>query len=256
MEKLYIDENINVSTNFNAENLLKINNDTKYYNSEEEGVHKVSNERWGLAQKFERKTWMENLYMNDDRNFEHYTRFEDLNSISDKKTDITSIIELGCGPFTNVRLFREFTGIQKLTLVDPLLNDYKNHPNCYYKDGNLNSVITELINSPIENLQVEYKYKAVVMINVLEHCFDIDLIFDKILNLLDTDGVFIFSDVYFSDVFSLVSNIYDAGHPLRLSEKKLNYFLENFNPIFDRRFEKLYGQEWRKDIYFIGSLKK
>ena len=45
MEKLYIDENINVSTNFNAENLLKINNDTKYYNSEEQGVHKVSNER-------------------------------------------------------------------------------------------------------------------------------------------------------------------------------------------------------------------
>jgi len=66
MEKLYIDENITVNTGENAVNLLKTNNDVHYFNSKELGVHKVTEDRWKLPQKFERKTWMENPYMNDD----------------------------------------------------------------------------------------------------------------------------------------------------------------------------------------------
>lgn len=66
MKKLYIDENITVNSGENAVNLLKINNDVHYFNSKELDVHKVTEDRCRLAQKFERKTWMENPYMNDD----------------------------------------------------------------------------------------------------------------------------------------------------------------------------------------------
>lgn len=66
MEKLYIDENITVNTGENAVNLLKTNSDVHYFNNKELDVHKVTEDRWRLAQKFERKTWMENPYMNDD----------------------------------------------------------------------------------------------------------------------------------------------------------------------------------------------
>jgi SAM-dependent methyltransferase len=253
---LYVDENINVSFGEKAKELLNKNNDIIYYDEEERGIHKISEQRWKLAQLYEKKTWMQNqINANDDRNFEHFERFEFLLSLNSKSKDIKNVIELGCGPFTNIRLFENFKNLRKITLVDPLLNDYLDHPNCVYKNETLNNVVLNKICSSIENLSDESKYHAVVMINVLEHCYDVNLIFEKIINLLDKDAIFIFSDVYFKDVFSMISNGYDAGHPIRLSEEKLNEFLSKFEPIFDKRYEKLYNQNWRSDIYFIGSKK-
>jgi 2-polyprenyl-3-methyl-5-hydroxy-6-metoxy-1,4-benzoquinol methylase len=256
MEKAYIDENANIHLNANAENLLNKNSDIIYYDAETQGIHKVNESRWNLAQKYERKTWMEGqLTAKDDRNFEHLKRFKDFSSLDTHIPKIENIVELGCGPFTNVRLFQNFKNLKNITLVDPLLNDYLNHPNCTYKGDTLNDINLTKISSPIEKLSDTQKYDAVVMINVIEHCFDVNLIFEKILSLLNQNGIIIFSDVYFKDVYTLASNLYDAGHPLRLSEKKLNSFISEFIPIFDERYEKLYNQEWRDDIYFIGQKK-
>lgn len=256
MEKLYIDENININYSKNAEILLNKNNDLIYYDSETEGIHKVNKDRWNLAQKYEKKTWMENqINTNDDRNFEHLKLFDDFSILNLHIENIETVVELGCGPFTNVRLFKNFKNLKQITLVDPLLTEYLNHPNCTYKTDTLNGVHLTKISSPIEDLSHENKYDVVVLINVIEHCFDVDLIFNKMLNLLKKGGILIFSDVYFKDVYTLASNLYDAGHPIRLSEKKLNTFISKFETLYDKRYEKLYNQEWRNDIYFIGQKK-
>jgi hypothetical protein len=94
------------------------------------------------------------------------------------------------------------------------------------------------------------------MNNVLEHCFDINLIFTKIISILEENGIFIFSDVYFSksDIVKLCENTYDAGHPLRISKDTLESFLNNnFIRLYEQNFTGLYNQSWRNDKYFIGK---
>lgn len=254
MIKLYINEEINVSTHTQAEQLLKSNNDLIFYNEEEFGIHRVTQERWKKAQIYEKKTWMTNLDINTiNWNYEHLERFEKLDSIKGLDFGNHNVIELGCGPFTNLRLFGDILKPKKITLLDPLINEYLNHPNCTYKNFTLNGIDTQTIHSPIENLDLSEKFDVVIMINVLEHCFDVDLIFNKIESILSDGGLFIFGDVYFDDVKELATNIYDAGHPIRLSTNKLEKFINKFEKKFEKRYHQLHSQEWRNDIYFIGK---
>lgn len=256
MKKIYITKEISVFTDEQAENFLSVNNDFRFLNHEEEGVHKVDDDRWRVAQIYEKKTWMENnLSTSDDRNYEHLSRFDYYNSAENLLREKKSVIELGCGPFTNLRLLLPKLNVNKISLVDPLLNDYLGHPYCFYKNKKINDIDVDFHSTCIENLNTNLKYDVLIMINVIEHCFDVDKIFNKILSLLDTGGIFIFSDVYFNQVDELVKNLYDAGHPLRISEKKLNQFLENFDSIYEKRFNGLYSQSWRNDVYFIGIKK-
>lgn len=261
MRKIFINENIEVFEYDAAEPLLKDKNDLCFFDEESAGVHKVSKERWQLAQKYERKTWMlDNPSAKDDRNHDHFEKFNSFNSVKTQLAKKKSIIELGCGPFTNMRLLSDLVPNAQMVLLDPLINDYINLEHCSYNKGEINSKKVTLINSSIEDFEpakysyeIPGKFDVVMMINVIEHCYDVDKIFDKISQILNKGGIFIFSDVYFNDVHELATNIYDAGHPLRLSELKMNKFLKNFTTIFDERHHGLYGQEWRNDIYFIGK---
>jgi SAM-dependent methyltransferase len=231
-----------------AEDKIKEQNDLIYLDSDG-GIHNVPKERWYSAQKYENLTWKGTL-SSDDRNFDHMSKFEDLICIKDYIKKAGSIIELGCGPFTNVRLYDTDANI---TLLDPLINNYLNIENCPYRDGKMKGRDVSLISSPIEEFNTSDKYDIIVMINVIEHCFSVDLIFNKILEILKPGGIFIFSDVYFNEAEFVASRIYDAGHPLKLSEIRMNNFLSNFSNIFEKRYHKLHDQDWRNDVYFVGK---
>jgi SAM-dependent methyltransferase len=265
MDKLFIDKEINVYYSDRAEQLLKEKNDIKYYNEEFEGIHKVDLDRWEDAQFYEKKTWMKNnVLSSDDRNSDHLVRFNYYRELQEyfveKSLNDFNLIELGCGPFTNVRLLlnklKDFD-FKKISLLDPLATEYLSHPNCFYKDKKIYGKEIGLYNIAIEQFKTEEKYDIVLITNVLEHCYDIDMIFDKILSLLNKDGILIFSDVYFTGLAAkeMAESIYDAGHPLRLSEKKMNLFLNNFIPLFSKDYQCLYEQSWRNDKYFIGVKK-
>lgn len=263
MRKIFVNEHVEMFEYGAAEPLLQKTNDLLHFNEKEQGIHKVPKDRWSTAQNFERRFWMEkNPSAKDDRNFDHFEKFDSFKSVQDKLKDKKSVIELGCGPFTNLRLMTNMFVNPQLVVLDPLINDYLNLEHCTYKDGTINNIPTILANSTIEEFQPENrsyempaKFDVVIMINVIEHCFDVDRIFKKILDILNKDGIFIFADVYFNDVKDIITNLYDAGHPLHLSEEKMNTFLKKFKILYDKRFHGLYGQEWRNDIYFIGSKK-
>lgn len=261
MRKIFVNENVEMFEYDAAEPLLKDKNDLQYFDPIEEGVHKVPKERWTLAQKFEKTFWIEkNPSAKEDRNQDHFEKFGSFESVKNELPKINSIMELGCGAFTNLKLLLNKLNNPKIALLDPLINDYINLEHCSYKTGKISDNPVSLINSSIEDFtpakysyEIPAKFDAVIMINVIEHCYDVNLIFNKILEILNKGGVFIFSDVYFTDVQNIMTNLYDAGHPLHLSEKKMDGFLKNFEPIFDKRYHQLYGQEWRNDIYFIGK---
>jgi SAM-dependent methyltransferase len=259
MNKLFIDKDIKIYQGKEAENLISQKNDSIYIENGE--ILKVDKDRWAEAQHYERKTWMTNgLNFSDDRNYEHHQRFDSYKSIVNyqKKNKIKTSIELGCGPFTNIRTFIDLLpDLKEIHLLDPLINDYLNHPNCKYKNGKMLDFDVKTYNYPIEEFKSEIKYDLVIMNNVLEHCFDIEKIFENVLDMLNTNGIFIFSDVYFNkeDIERMVHIIYDAGHPIRLSSWYLSEFLYNFTEIYSLDLQGLYGQSWRNDKYFIGIKK-
>jgi SAM-dependent methyltransferase len=253
--KEYIDKEINIYTGAQAEMLISQRNDSKYI--ENDSILKVDKERWLEAQYYERKTWMQlGTHLSDDRNYEHFQRFNGYENLLQYEETIKTAIELGCGPFTNLRtISSKLRNLSEVHLLDPLINDYLNHPNCSYKNKSFLNYKTVLHDCSIEQFEITQKYDLVLMNNVLEHCYDVNIIFENIFNMLNDGGIFVFSDVYFKkeDVSRMCFTIYDTGHPIKLSEDFMNLFLSKFDILFNIDFDKLHGQEWRHDKYFIGK---
>lgn len=270
IKKIFVDSDFNVYKDTNAENKLKDCNDLKYYSGENEGVVKVDINRWKEAQKYEKTTWLNHaLNFSNDRNDFHFNKFNQYFELLDyfknnNITKLTNICELGCGPFTNVRLLLPMlinVDIENIDLIDPLIIDYLSHPHCSYQNQIMNGYPVNLINSPIEDLPINKKYDLIIITNVLEHCYDVKQIFNNILSLLSSNGILIFSDVFFTKntIKTIVTNTYDIGHPIRLSEGILNEFLSYFKPIYNETFIGLYNSDImgdaRHDIYYIGTKK-
>jgi len=255
---IFIDKETNMFFGDEAKNRLETTND-KIFLNDIDGIIKVDEKRWKEAQYFERKIWIECIKDGyDDRNQEHmicFNNYDYLNSI-DEKVDI---IELGCGPFTNLRLIlNKIRNVNTVELLDPLIMDYfHHHKNCTYKDGKLNGYNIHVISSSIEHYDFTKKYDIVVMVNVLEHCFDIDLIFKKIKDILKPNGIFIFGDSCIKDeiIQDLPNFLFDSGHPIRISNKKLEYYLEDYDRLLFNEYYDLHDQNWRIDKYYILKLK-
>jgi SAM-dependent methyltransferase len=259
MKKIFVDKEINIFSDKIAEEMIKEKNEFKYLI--DESIMTVDQERWEEAQHYEKKTWMvSNRHISDDRNYEHFNRFNSYESLTEyqKTNKIENVIELGCGPFTNIRtIINILPELKEVDLLDPLLNDYLNHPNCFYKNKKILDYKITTYSIPIEKYDFNKKYDMVLINNVLEHCYNIHKIFEIILSILKENGLLVFSDVYFKfgDLKNMLEKVYDAGHPLKLSESFLKNFLENFNPMYEKDFQKLYNQDWRNDKYFIGIKK-
>ena len=256
MKKIFIDQNINITEGDNAEKLLSERNDKKYL-IENVGVPRVDEDRWKEAQSYERKTWCDSpaKNMGTDRNEDHEKQFGGYNQLNFSLPNKTiNIIELGCGPFTNLRLIipQIYRKLGDIDLLDPLINDYVNNTlNCTYKNGYLNTHKVNLIASPIEKYNSDKKYQLLVMINVIEHCFDVDIIFDKIYEILEPGGIFIFHDKFLREenVNEIHDRFYDSGHPLKLPYKyikdKLNF---NYKTLYNNIYVDVHNYE---NVYTI-----
>lgn len=253
MEKYYVDQYHQIHFGENASKFLEQNNDTPFYTKD--GVLSVPYERWLQAQIFEESYWMsKGLAANDDRNYEHLERFLAYKAL--KGTYAKSVFEIGCGPFTNTRLIVPYLhGVEKIHLLDPLISSYLKHPNCTYSSNTLCGIPVTLHNMPVEEFLLDEKFDVVIFINVLEHCFNVESIFQKIKNLLNPGGTLIFSEagIESKDVDFISKNQMDVGHPLRVTVEYMNKFLGEFQQEFRSDFKGLYNNKWRSDIYFIGK---
>ena len=255
--KIHINENIEVKIGEDAEAIFEKQNDKEFLDNN--GVNKITTERWKLAQITEEKHWMvRNITENDDRNFEHCKKFDNYNCI--RNIIFNKSIEIGCGPFTNLRIIADIADINNCVLLDPLIDKYLNHDNCRYNKGKLitNSGklvnIEKLLNIPGEQLLEEHNYDLAVCINVLEHCYDIELFLDNLYRICN--GYFIFHDKIFSQEQAKrsVEEIYDAAHPLRVGKELIINFLNNFEKVYEKSEiieNELTGID-QEFIYFVG----
>ena len=286
-EPIFVDENKNVIRGDRALELIK----ARHIDSVDpaKGVTKVGADRWQEAQRYERRTWMEGIAAMSDRNEDHESSFNDYQALTGKV--FASGIELGCGPFTNMRKILDHCSIKDIHLLDPLANDYLSHPFCRYKGKRLGGILkTTLIPwskrgglkhplrfykhkwdewkagrwlgrditlhaSGIEDFIPPQTFEICIMINVIEHCRDIENIFSRILEMTETGSYFLFADKIYHAQEEAESARYkfDAGHPLRVDYSVIRLFLDtHFAPVWDSDVDEGEGSEKFKCNYFIG----
>jgi SAM-dependent methyltransferase len=289
-EPLFIGRDVHVLEGEGALHALRENNDARFYEPGK-GVPRVDEVRWREAQHYERKTWLERGRSTvDDRNRFHRLRFAGYSSLAG--VGFERAIELGCGPFTNLRLILDVAHASHVHLLDPLITDYVSHPLCRYRHGRLGGLLgfgtpdalrswrsplaqlretvnslavggvrgrqVQLEHSTIEDFVTPFKFDLVVLINVLEHCRDADMVFAKIWEILTPKGIFVFHDKFFPSrtIAGSLATLYDAGHPIRLDPSVAEAFLRRFEPLMRSDFwdcDVFRGRELRRQAtYFIG----
>ena len=249
-KRLFISADVTVAEGDEAANRLLEKNDARYF-STSEGIVSVDRARWEEAQHYEERTWsVLNRDAADDRNVQHFQRFRGFKAIAGRRFD--NVIELGCGPFTNLRLLADVVGLGSVDLLDPLAESYLEHPHCTYRDGALVGHPVRLHPVAIEDFEPDRAYDLVLMLNVIEHCFDAGTVFAKVLTMLEDDGVFVFHDKLYPAKAIDPSRLYDAGHPLRVRSEVIKSFLrENFKPLFRRTIND--REVGLPMTYFIGT---
>lgn len=289
----FIDEHRRVVLGEEAARLVEEKGEQRFLDTDR-GVVLVSNQRWQEAQRYEARTWMQaGRFAVDDRNDHHSARFAGYGAL--RGAHFARAIELGCGPFTNMRIILGKCAIDELSLLDPLAETYLRHHFCAYSGGRIGGLLrlkplvralrrprrlfrewletyhaggwlgqtVTLHNCPIESFKPVVAYDLVVMINVLEHCRDAGAVLDQVLSMISPGGVFVFADVAWDpdEVRRSMSLAYDAGHPLRIAESVIRSFLsEHFVRLMEdvRSTAVAAGSLTlhKREIYFIGSRKR
>lgn len=223
---IFVASPVDVLRNEEADERLRSTNDARFLS--ERGVVAVDATRWQQAQQYERETWLTyNPTANNDRNDDHKAGFGGYAALP---ADLGDAIEVGCGPFTNLRLILTEHTARSVTLLDPLLSEYQaGHVNCSYRDGSLSGYPTTLINSPIEDWQPATLYDTLAIINVLPHCYDADKVLDRIWQAIRPGGLLIFNE---APSEADPTKHYDVGHPILVRASVIEAFLSKFNTVY------------------------
>jgi hypothetical protein len=263
VQYIFIDERIRVLRGESARMALEHTNDARFYEPGY-GIPKVTEERWQLAQRAEMAHWFgRNRVAADDGNFLQFDGFDSFDVLSGSR--VLHAAELGCGPFTNLRLVGRVAHLASCTLIDPGIQRYVHHPNRYYDAQYLyvppavtwipklwrraphllralcrhlgwTVPVRSLVNAGGETFRIGEPCDLLVVINVLEHCRDARALIENVLSALGPRALVIIGDVFFNDeaVLDATSRCYDAAHPLRVTERVLNPVLDGADILYDR----------------------
>ena len=265
----FVDERVNILRGKAAEDAIRARSDAAYV-KEGEGISSVPRERWQVAQSFERTGWMEKWGgLGDDRNLQHAQDFYGYQALGGAGRTYQHAIELGCGPFTNLRVIADVVPISRISLLDPLMESYLTLPTCAYSRTALRThfhkktiPVEETFPLPIEDMPVGVRrYDLVIMINVIEHCIDIRAIFAKILAITEPGSMFVFHDTIYDAArvdSSVRDRYYEAGHPLLVAYPVLRAFMDDhFEPYYFRRTprpaDQIDASPMIGRFYFIGQ---
>jgi SAM-dependent methyltransferase len=242
------------------------------------GIHHVDQQRWEMAQRCERHHCFDDERHATGGNYNTLVSFDGYRAIAGRQ--FTDVIELGCGPFTDIRWIARKCRIDQVELLDPLLNDYLTHRNrnynrkcvwiappwrSYQKIHKRLPWVVRLVGRrlPIRKLWATTiedfdgsEYDLVILINVLEHCRDIDRIFQRVSQTVRSGGILIFGDRTYDpeELASVGPRQWDAAHPLRPTTVATDLFLSRFEPLFDARSNVSAGLYERcTQRWFIGQ---
>lgn len=182
------------------------------------------NLRWKIAQAAEIRWWQSYL---QGKSVEEYADWKKnywrkfLQQIETEPAVGEKVIDLGCGPAGVFIILNK----QKVTALDPLLSQYESklkhfskthYPHVDFKD------------MPLEAFNTEEKYDTLFCLNAINHVDDLDLCFDKLVELTKPGGKMVVSIdahnyAFFKHLFRLVPG--DILHPHQYDLKEYQNML-------------------------------
>lgn len=237
-------------------------------------VRRVEKERWEQAREFELKFARDTIATGDDWNNWWLEQFDQYLFLQNKTFE--NVLEVGCGPHTNIRYILPLIQFKNLYLEDPLIQFYtthylgqkttfwetvknlvKNKPsyvNFLLKIFANSDVNVDLSSAMLENLPYrDGMMDLLVCINVLDHVKDYDLCMQEIDRVLKKGGILIIGQDLSNqeDLNNCPESYQDIGHPI-----KVDHFLidDALSGKYIQVFKKILSRdEGRNPIAHYGT---
>lgn len=225
---------------------------------------KVSPDRWQAAQQWERQHWVgaqrararfgKNLiwrvlsvfglvpkHRGDDWNLWWKNQFNDYTFLP---STVDNALEVGCGPYTNLRLIRDHCQPKHIVLSDPLINTYVRFKLTFVAEMYRKAACI-LDDHPLEALPFADNYfDLVVMINVLDHVQDGPRCMENLLRVIKPGGFLILGQDLSNDedLEALRKDEGAVGHPIKLDEDWFPLYLQSFEPVIHNVLTRAQGR--------------
>lgn len=238
---------------------------------ENSNITKTSMENWQKAQEWEKNHWVRQRkigskygkdfiwkilsligfmpkYRGNDSNYWWANQFDNYNFLPDK---IDNAIELGCGPYTNIRIMIEKCPPRHLFLSDPLIKTYINFKQSFVGKMHRQGFCI-LDDHPIEECPFAPNYfDLVVLINVLDHVQDAETCIKIAIDITKPEGIILVGqDLSNQEDIKKYCEKYKYAlitgdpHPIKMGHNWLDIFINN---KFEKIIKKLLPRELGRD---------
>ncbi len=240
-------------------------------------IIKTTEPDWQDAQKYEENTWVVNnrrnsipkimvkfaralkkpkyffqllkfrdFYCGDDWNFWWMEKMDDYRALPDK---MDRALEVGCGPYTNIRLISKLKKIGEIVCTDPLMDVYKNFTHTWVSVMSKKGKVKAMKGMCEQIDFADGYFDLVVCNNVLDHVLDAEKGLLEMHRVLKPGGFFVFAQDL-TDEAGIQKKEKHEGHPIRLDHQYLDaFFADKYEPAFkdmlsreeSRVFDDYYG---------------
>jgi SAM-dependent methyltransferase len=167
---------------------------------------------------------------------------------------IENAIEVGCGPYTNIRLILDRHPAKHLVLSDPLIRTYVKFKLTFVAAMYARAQCV-LDDHPLEELPYRDNYfDLTVMINVLDHVRDAGECVQNVIRVTKPGGIVIIGQDLTNeqDLEALKNDPGAVGHPIKLDAEWFDPYLgSGFEPILDKVLSR---EEGRDPQHHYGTL--
>lgn len=234
-------------------------------------ITKVDFERWQAAQKFELEFAQNAVNSGDDYNYWWYSAFNNYHPIHELILD--NVLEVGCGPHTNIRLILPHIKYKNLWLEDPLINSYLQLRRKIrrFRIFSISSqtAVSELVEKkhavplPEQMEELSLANESIdlcVCINVLDHVRDADACFQQMHRVLKKNGILIIGqDMSNAEDLQLCPESWtDIGHPIKMDTEYLDSQTQGLSALYRKILSRGEGRNPRchyGTYLFIGQKK-
>jgi SAM-dependent methyltransferase len=209
-------------------------------------VTRVDEERWRAAQSFEWGWASGQAAEGDDWNEWWADRFDRYSTLHGRR--FRSLLEVGSGPHTNVRLLLPHVEVDHLFLEDPLIQAYlareervgprwrrrTARPALWHLVADRSRAV-DVSAAPLERLPwADGTMEGILCINVLDHVQDAERCLAEMRRVLAPGGVLVLGqDLSNEEDFARAPEAWeDVGHPIHVDEAALDRLIGPIQPLF------------------------
>jgi SAM-dependent methyltransferase len=221
-------------------------------------ITKIDSNRWKQAQKFELSFAHRNVNKGDDHNYWWRKQFENYQVL--RNLEFPNVLEVGCGPHTNVRMILPFIKFQNLFLEDPLIHAYLGLKKTFHFAWPLKMFPSvevtrlhkkyraSLLIEPLEELSLsDESIDLCICINVLDHVQDTDMCIQQMRRVTKKEGIIILGQDLSNeeDMMLCPESWVDAGHPIKIDDVYLDIQLGDLHPLYKKILPREQGRNPR-----------